>query len=113
MKVRKPIQFYLRPIYSELVRPSNCILAGIVGFAVTFIRRDGAYTSVTLFLLAFSILLFSRAASGYKNRQLKMLIELPAQRLDPAFVMDKEGKISFSVGHTKAIFKKIPYPNDF
>lgn len=37
---------------------------------------------------------------------MKMLIESPAQRLDPDFVMDKEGKISFSVGHTKEIFKK-------
>lgn len=106
MKIRKPIQFHLRPIYSELVRPSNYILAGIVGFALTFVRWDGAYTSVSPFLLAFSILLFFRSASGYKNRQLKMLIELPAQRLDPAFVMDQEGKISFSAGHTRATFKK-------
>lgn len=35
-----------------------------------------------------------------------MLFELPAQRLDPAFVMDQEGKISFSAGHTRATFKK-------
>ncbi|GAF76695.1 unnamed protein product, partial [marine sediment metagenome] len=49
---------------------------------------------------------FAKASLRFKTNDIELLCQLPAERKDPAFVMDRHGRIVASEGNTKRFFKR-------
>lgn len=91
---------------SEWARPINYITALIVGLLINFLQSREPFTSVVPFVIPMLVQSFARAGVRYKNRFSEILLLLPEERSDPAFVMNKNGQIIASAGKTQSYFKK-------
>jgi serine phosphatase RsbU (regulator of sigma subunit) len=48
----------------------------------------------------------AKTSLKFKNRDMDILCQLPAQRQDPVFVIDKDGRIVATAGNTRRLFEK-------
>jgi hypothetical protein len=98
------VRHFLGLLIREIKHPGNWVLALLIGLAIHLVPRTGVASSLSLVGLTIFILAITKAAAALKNRRFRVLSELPAHRLDPAFVMDQNGSIVLSAGHTQQAF---------
>ncbi len=91
---------------SELFNPLGFLIAGFVGFTINIVQSGKAFSSWIAYLVPVLVQAFSRALLRYSQRHRETLLRLPAERLDPTFVMDAQGKILASAGNTLSFLKK-------
>lgn len=92
--------FYLR---QELRNPTIYLTSLAIGFAVTWLMHT---VSIIPFLVSCIFLISASAIQQFRNRDIETLLLLPAQREDPAFIMDLGGKVVLSAGKTNQLFEK-------
>ncbi|MCP4728099.1 MAG: hypothetical protein GY863_23875, partial [bacterium] len=93
-------------ILRELISLITYINALIVGAAINFFSGMGFPGKLTPYIVPVIVQAFSKAAVKYRNRNKDFLLQLPAKREDPVFVMDKDGFVHFSIGLTEELFKR-------
>ncbi len=97
---------YCRFVLKEFADPLNYLLAGAVGISLNVLQSGSAFSSAAPFLVPVLVQAFSKSAVKFRNRQRDLLVQLPRERRDPAFVMDDEGRILAATGNTARLFEE-------
>lgn len=90
----------------EFTRPINYIMAFIIGAVINIGMGHDIFTSFVPYAVPILVQAFSKASVNYRNRDMDLLLALPRERKDPAFVMDKSGLIIASTGNSTEFFKR-------
>lgn len=102
----KTLSIYFRYAGKELLAPVNYLLAFIVGTIISLTQNNPLFSSVIPFIVPLFVQTFSKSAVKFQHRKKEKLMQLPDKRIDPAFLMDKEGRILESTGNTYKLFKE-------
>ncbi len=98
---------YSKFLGKEFVSPINYATAFLIGVVITLAQGKGALLfSFAPFIVPILVQAFSKASVNFSNRDVDILLGLPGERKDPAFVMDKSGAIIASTGNTRKFFQK-------
>jgi len=89
----------------EFLRPVNYATAFAIGAIINIGMGFGVSHHLLPYIVPVIIQAFSKASVNFKHRDMDMLLGLPAERMDPAFVMDHNGNIAASLGQTYNFFK--------
>ncbi len=92
--------FYLR---QELRNPTVYLTSLVIGLSVAWLMHT---LSMIPFLVPSIVLVAANAIRQLRKRDIETLLLLPAQREDPAFIMDLGGNVVLSAGKTTGLFKK-------
>lgn len=92
---------YLR---AELAAPVNYIIAVGIGAAILLLQGAGLFTSPVPYVVPVLVQAFSKSYIRFRARHTERLLSLPAEREDPAFIMDRGGAILLSSGKTQKLF---------
>lgn len=106
---------YFKFLLKELVSPLNYLIAFIIGVVINFFQGLGIFESFVPFIVPIIVQSISKASVKFSNRNINVLVRLPMERKDPAFVMNYENKIIAYDGNTKNMLKSanINQFNDF
>ncbi|MCP4153237.1 MAG: hypothetical protein GY757_36235, partial [bacterium] len=96
---------------SEIIRLGTYVNALFVGAIINFFTLRDVFGSVVPYLVPVFVQVFSRSSLRYVNRFRERLMELPVERPHPVFIMDCNGDIVLSGGHTRDIFDKYNIKN--
>ncbi len=102
----KNISIYLKYAGKELISPINYLLAFIVGITINFSQKSPLFLSPVPFIVPLFVQAFSKSTVKFQHRKKERLMQLPDKRVDPAFLMDNEGRILESTGNTYNLFKE-------
>ncbi|MGL1890401.1 MAG: HD domain-containing protein [Spirochaetaceae bacterium] len=102
----KKIIIMAKLIFLELIKPLNYLISFIVGLIINLITTGYIFSNLTPFLVPIFVQSFSKAAVMFKNRKKDILLLLPQENNDPAFVMDENGNIVAAAGKTEHLFKE-------
>ena len=97
--------FYLR---QELRNPTVYLTSLTIGLSVAWLMHT---LSVIPFLVSCIVLIAANAILQFRKQDIETLLMLPAQREDPAFIMDLGGNVVLSAGKTNWLFKKEAFNN--
>ncbi len=97
---------YLRLLGKEFLSPLNYFMAFLIGVVINFFQGIGVFSSIVPYLVPIIVQSLSKASVKFSNRNLNVLVRLPMERKDPAFVMGPEGEIIGSEGVTKKILEQ-------
>lgn len=100
------ILIYLRLLAKELISPLNYVLALIIGVIINYFQGIGIFSSLVPFIVPIVVQSISKASVKFNNRHVNMLVRLPIEKKDPAFVINVKGNIIASEGKTKSVFNK-------
>lgn len=92
--------FFVR---QELRNPVIYLTSALIGLLATWMMNS---RSIIPFLIPFVVQTGAQAILRFRNRDLDTLLQLPGQREDPAFIMDRDGNILLATGKTEQLFKK-------
>lgn len=93
-------------ILREARRPGGVILALVVGTTLTLTRRFETLAVVLPFIVPYLVGLLTRTTVRYASRRRDLLLDLPAYRKAPAFIMDCEGHVVAAAGETEELFNR-------
>ena len=102
---------FLKFLGKELINPITYLVAFLIGATINVFQGDSIFFSAVPYVVPFFVQGFAKASIKYKNRDMDILCQLPAERQDPAFVIDKDGRIVAAAGNTRTLFKKITSKN--
>ena len=95
----------VRILLREARRPAGFFLALVVGGILTFTRRFESVAAILPFLVPYLVSLLTRTTARVASRRRDLLLDLPAYRRSPAFIMDCQGRIVAAAGETEALFR--------
>ncbi|MFO8043862.1 MAG: hypothetical protein R6U25_11705, partial [Alkalispirochaeta sp.] len=98
---RNPIRSFWWYLGVELSSPINYLIAGLVGLIIQVGQGNVPWASVLPYLTPIVVQSFSKATVKYRDRYNRLLLQLPAERHDPALVVDREGVIMAAAGRSK------------
>lgn len=106
---------YLKLLFKELITPLNYGIAFLIGVIINYFQGIGIFESFVPFIVPIIVQSISKASVKFSNRNINVLVRLPMERKDPAFVMNFNGKIIACEGNTKEILESasIKHFNDF
>jgi|GEM_PF-1333922 len=88
----------------EMISPINYLLSFLVGATINVFQSGKPFNSLVPFLVPIFVQSFSKASVYLKNRTRDILLLLPQERQDPAFLTAEDGTIIASTGKTKELF---------
>lgn len=94
-------------LFKEITQPIHYIVAAAVGLLFTFFGTQGIQSPVIPFFVPFFVSLSGRFLSRLKTMKQDYLLELPALRKSPVFVMEKDGSIAAASGRTESLFESL------
>jgi len=97
---------YFRFLGKEFISPLNYLMAFLIGITINFFQGLGVFYSAVPFIVPILVQAISKASVKFGNRNLNLLVRLPMERRDPAFVMNERGVIVASEGKTKDFLEK-------
>lgn len=97
---------FLKFLGKELINPITYVIAFLIGATINALQGNGIFFSAVPYVVPLLVQALAKASLKFKSKDIDILCQLPAERKDPAFVIDKEGCIIASEGNTKAFFKK-------
>jgi len=103
----EPIEYFYF-VYREIKNIWTYINAFFIG-SLIYLLSDVMILAPYLVPLLVQVVV--KSAVQYKSRDLNMLVELPAQKDDPAFIMDHAGEIVLSTGKTRELFESFDVQN--
>jgi hypothetical protein len=86
-------------------------MAFLIGVVINFFQGIGIFSSLVPFIVPIIVQSISKASVKFGNRNLNLLVRLPIEKKDPAFVINKAGEIVVSEGKTKDFFSKYEIRN--
>ena len=102
---------YLRLLGKEFISPLNYVMAFLIGITINFFQGLGLFYSAVPFIVPIIVQGISKASVKFGNRNVNLLVRLPMERKDPAFVMNEKGDIIASEGSTKDFLDKYSIDN--
>jgi len=109
----RTVFIYLRLLGKEFVSPLNYLMAFLIGIAINFFQGLGVFYSAVPFIVPIIVQGISKASVKFGNKDLNLLVRLPMERKDPAFVMNEKGTIIASEGNTKDFLEQYSIENFF
>jgi len=100
---RNPIRSYWWYLRVEFSSPINYLIAGLVGLIIQIGQGNLPWASVLPYLTPVIVQSFSKATVKYRDRYNRLLLQLPAERQDPALVVDRTGAIMAAAGRSAEI----------
>ena len=97
----------LRLLLLELKNPLHYVIAIGVGSVLSLVRGFQSVAAVAPFVVPFLLSSAGRAAARVANQRRERLLELPAQRSSPVFVMCADGTIEDCLGKTRRLFEQL------
>ncbi|TVQ98872.1 MAG: HD domain-containing protein [Spirochaetaceae bacterium] len=91
----------------EMRRPAHYIVALGVGSLLTLIARLDLSLPIAPFIVPFLVSSVGRTVARAANRKNEQLLELPAQRASPGFVICRDGRIEAAAGKTAELFERL------
>lgn len=98
------ILLFLKYFLKEMISPVNYLLAFTVGASINFLVAGNPFSSTIPFLVPVFVQSFSKASIHLKNRINDILLLLPRERQDPAFLVSENGDVIASIGRTEELF---------
>ncbi len=95
---------YLVFLIAEFKAPATYINAFIVGVLINLLTGTGLPGSVFPYLVPVFIQALSKSTVRFKNRYKERMVQLPAEREDPVFIMSENGDVILSIGITDQTF---------
>jgi serine phosphatase RsbU (regulator of sigma subunit) len=102
----KNTSVFLKFLGKELINPITYLIAFLIGATINALQGNGIFFSVVPYVVPLLVQGFAKASLKFKSKDIDILCQLPAERKDPAFVIDRQGCIIASEGNTKSFFKK-------
>ena len=102
----KTILIYFKFLLNELISPLNYFMSFLIGVVINFFQGIGIFSSLVPFIVPIIVQSISKASVKFGNRNLNLLVRLPIEKKDPAFVINTGGNIVVSEGKTKDFFTK-------
>ncbi len=96
---------YLTILRREFLSPINYAAAFIIGATINIGMGVGIFHYLTPYIIPIIVQAFSKASVNFGNIDMDMLLRLPGERKDPAFIMNKNGQVVASAGKTDQFFK--------
>jgi serine phosphatase RsbU (regulator of sigma subunit) len=100
------ISLFLNFLGKELINPITYLVAFFIGATINAAQGNSIFFSAVPYVVPLLVQGFAKASIKFKSRDMDILCQLPAERKDPAFVIDNEGRIVATAGNTKTFFKK-------
>jgi len=100
------ISLFLNFLVKELINPITYLVAFLICATINAAQGNGLFFSAIPYVVPLLVQGFAKASIKFKSRDMDILCQLPAERKDPAFVIDNEGRIVATAGNTKTFFKK-------
>jgi len=100
------ILVYLKFLSKELINPISYLIAFLIGASINTLQGNGILFSAVPYAVPLFVQSFAKASIKFKNKEMDILCQLPAERQDPVFVIAKDGRIAATAGNTKILFKK-------
>jgi len=97
---------FLKFLSKELINPITYLVAFLIGASINVFQGNSIFFSAIPYIVPLFVQGFAKASIKFKNRDMDILCQLPAQRQDPVFVIDKDGRIVATAGNTRRLFKK-------
>ncbi len=102
----KVLLIYFRFLMREFISPLNYLMAFFIGITINYFQGLFIFGSVVPFLVPIIVQSISKASVKFNNRDMNLLVKLPIERKNPAFVMNSKGQIIAHEGNTKTLFLK-------
>jgi len=102
----KTMLIYFKFLLKELISPLNYFMAFLIGVVINFFQGIGIFSSLVPFIVPIIVQSISKASVKFGNRNINLLVRLPMEKKDPAFVINTTGEIVASEGKTKGLFSK-------
>ncbi|MGD8493856.1 MAG: hypothetical protein PVH44_09625, partial [Desulfobacterales bacterium] len=100
------ISLPLKYLAKELINPITYLVAFFIGATINTLQGNGLWFSAIPYIVPLFVQGFAKASIKFKNKDMDILCQLPAERQDPVFVIDKKGWVVATAGNTKKLFKK-------
>lgn len=100
------ILVYLKFLGQELINPITYLVAFLIGATINTLQGNGIWFSTVPYAVPLLVQSFAKASIKFKNKDMDILCQLPAERQDPVFVIDTAGRIAATAGNTKLLFEK-------
>jgi len=100
------LSLYLKFLGKELVNPITYLVAFLIGATINTLQGKGIWFSAVPYIVPLFVQGFAKASVKFKNKDMDILCQLPAERQDPVFVIDKDGWVVASAGNTKKLFEQ-------
>jgi serine phosphatase RsbU (regulator of sigma subunit) len=102
----KRILLFLKFTGKELINPVTYLVAFLIGATINAAQGNSILFSAVPYVVPLFVQGIAKASIKFKSRDMDILCQLPAERKDPAFVIDRQGLIIVSEGNTKAFLNK-------
>lgn len=102
----KTILIFFKFLFKEFISPLNYFMAFLIGVVINYFQGIGIFSSMVPFIVPIIVQALSKASVKFGNRNLNLLVRLPIEKKDPAFVINTDGEIVVSEGKTKDLFAK-------
>ena len=96
---------FLKFLSKELINPITYLVAFLIGASINVFQGNSIFFSAIAYFVPIFVKVFAKASIKFKNSDMDFLCQLPAQRQDPVFVIDKDGRIVATAGNTRRLFK--------
>ncbi len=100
------ISIFLKCLAKELINPITYLVAFFIGATINTLQGNDIWFSAVPYVVPFFVQAFAKASIKFKNKDMDILCQLPAERQDPVFVIDKKGWVVATAGNTKKLFKR-------
>jgi serine phosphatase RsbU (regulator of sigma subunit) len=95
---------FLKFLTKELINPITCLVAFLIGSSINAFQGNSIFFSAVPYIVPLFVQGFAKASLKFKNRDMDILCQLPAERQDPVFVIDKDGRVVATAGNTRRLF---------
>ena len=100
------ISLLLKYLAKELINPITYLVAFLIGATINTLQGNGLWFSAVPYIVPLFVQGFAKASIKFKNKDMDILCQLPAERQDPVFVIDKKGRVVATAGNTKKLFNR-------
>lgn len=98
---------FLKFVLVELASLSTYINAVFVGGIINFFTTNTLTGSLVPYIVPVMVQAFSKGSVKFKNRDMQALLQLPAMREAPVFIMNSDAMITHSAGLTSELLRKL------
>ena len=102
-----PSLLFIKYLVAELIHPVTYLVAFFIGATINTVQGNGLWFSAVPYVVPLFVQGFAKASIKFKNKDMDILCQLPAERQDPVFVIDKNGWVVATAGNTKALFDRL------
>jgi serine phosphatase RsbU (regulator of sigma subunit) len=97
---------FLKFLGNELISPITYLVAFLIGASINVFQGNSIFFSAVPYVVPLFVQGLAKASLKFKTKDIGLLCQLPAERKDPAFVMDRHGRIIACEGNTQRFLKK-------